>query len=73
MQVEVGKQYRHFKGGIVTVLYIAKDSEDLSLKVVYKHEDTSDIWVREYEMFISKVDKDKYPNVIQEYRFEKID
>jgi hypothetical protein len=31
------------------------------------------IWVRDYEMFTSKVDKEKYPDVTQEYRFEKID
>lgn len=73
MQLEVGSKYRHFKGCIVTVLYIAKDSEDLSLKVVYKHDDTNDIWVRDYDIFLSKVDKEKYPDVTQEYRFEKID
>lgn len=73
MELEVGSKYRHFKGLIVTVLYIAKDSEDLSLKVVYKHDDTNDIWIRDYDMFISKVDKEKYPDVTQEYRFEKID
>ena len=73
MNIEVGHKYRHFKGCNVTVLYIAKDSEDLSLKVVYKPDDTDDIWVRDYDMFISKVDKQKYPDVKQEYRFEKID
>lgn len=73
MDVVVGSKYRHFKGHIITVLHIAKDSEDLSLKVVYRHEDTGEIWVRDYDMFISKVDKEKYPNVLQEYRFEKVD
>jgi hypothetical protein len=28
--------------------------------------------VRPYDMFISKVDKEKYPDVKQEYRFEEI-
>ena len=40
--------------------------------VVYTHEDTGEIWVRPYEMFTSKVDKEKYPEVNQEYRFEYI-
>lgn len=30
-------------------------------------------FVRPYEMFVSKVDYDKYPDVKQEYRFELIE
>lgn len=69
MEVIVGKKYRHFKGMIVEVIAIAKDSEDLSLKVVYKHIDSDDVWVRPYTEFISPVDKDKYPDIIQKERF----
>lgn len=65
-----GKQYRHFKGDIITVICIAKDSETLEKKVVYNH--NNQIWVRDYEMFIEKLDKEKYPNAKQEYRFEEI-
>lgn len=70
MDVVVGQKYKHFKGMIVEVIAIAKDSEDLSLKVVYKHVDNDDIWVRPLSEFVSKVDKVKYPDIKQEYRFE---
>jgi len=70
MEVKIGK-YRHFKGRIYEVIAIAKHSETLEEMVVYKHND--DIWVRPYSMFIEKVDKEKYPNISQEYRFELID
>ncbi len=67
-----GEKYRHFKGAIVEILEVAKDSETLEDMVVYKHTDTNEIWVRPLSMFLSKVDTEKYPDVKQEYRFEKI-
>ena len=70
--IEVGKTYKHFKGHIYEVIAIATDSEDLSKKVIYKNIETGDVWVRDYDMFNSLVDKKKYPNVSQEYRFECI-
>lgn len=68
-----GDKYRHFKGAIVEILELAKDSETLEDMVVYKHMDTDEIWVRPLSMFESKVDKNKYPDVKQEYRFEKVE
>lgn len=72
MEVIVGKKYRHFKGQIMKVICIAKDSESLKELVIYEHIDTKEIWAREKDMFLSKVDKEKYPNVEQTYRFEII-
>lgn len=72
MEVIVGKKYRHFKGMIVKVICIAKDSEDLKELVIYEHIDTKEIWAREKEMFLSKVDKEKYPDIKQINRFEPI-
>ena len=74
MDIVIGGIYRHFKGNIYKVLYVAKDSETLMDLVIYQDtSDTSKIWVRKKDMFLSKVDKNKYPNANQEYRFELID
>ena len=74
MEVIVGKKYRHFKGNLYEVIHIAKDSETLKDVVVYQDlSDNTKIWVRDYDMFMSKVDKEKYPEVKQEYRFELVD
>ena len=70
MDVKVGNVYKHFKGMKVKVIALAKNSETLEDMVVYEHLDTKEVWVRPYKMFISKVDKEKYPNISQEYRFE---
>ena len=70
MEVKVGQIYRHFKGSTHKIIAIAKHSETLEDMVVYTHD--NDIWVRPYKMFIEKVDKEKYPDVKQEYRFELI-
>ena len=71
--------YRHFKGNVYKVLYIANDSENNdkdgkpSKMVVYKSNHDGQVWVRPYDMFASKVDTQKYPNAEQEYRFEEVD
>lgn len=71
MNVLKGQKYRHFKGDVMEIIEVAKHTETLEELVIYKH--NNDIWARPYSMFVSKVDKDKYPNVTQEYRFELIE
>lgn len=79
MEVVVGGTYKHFKGKLYKVINIGYDSEtnnDQFPKKLVIYEalyDDHKIWVRPYDVFISKVDKDKYPDVLQEYRFELID
>ena len=70
--VKKGDVFKHFKGMNVEILEIAKDSETLEDVVVYRHLGTNELWVRPLKMFLSKVDKNKYPDIKQEYRFEKI-
>ena len=72
-EILVGKKYKHFKGMEVIVEIIAKDTETLEPLVVYKHIGKDEYWVRPYNVFNSEVDKIKYPDVKQKYRFEEID
>ena len=69
----VGKRFRHFKGGIYIVTDIGVHSEKENLVVIYKSfRDPTLTWVRPLEMFLSEVDKGKYPDVKQEMRFEQL-
>lgn len=70
--VKKGQTYRHFKGALIEVIDIAKHSETEELYVVYKHLDTDEVWIRQLDMFTSLVDKEKYPDVKQKYRFELV-
>lgn len=66
-----GQKYRHFKiGKVVTVIGISRHTENEEVSVVYEYEGT--IWNRPLGMFMSEVDRNKYPNSKQKYRFELI-
>lgn len=63
--------YKHFKGDYYLVEDIAINSEDETLYVVYRalYEDNK-LYIRPLNMFLSEVDKEKYPDCKQKYRFE---
>ena len=71
MELKIKGIYKHFKGDLYIVEDVAIDTETSGKCVIYRalYGDTK-LYVRPYEMFMSKVDKQKYPNVTQEYRFE---
>ena len=51
--------YRHFKGNLYELLYIATDSETLEKKVVYRAlYGDGGIWVRPLSMFTESVTRD---------------
>jgi hypothetical protein len=58
---------------VYKVLALANHTETNELLVVYQDlNNEGKVWARPIEMFLSKVNKEKYPNCLQEYRFERI-
>lgn len=78
-EIKIGKKYRHFKNKLYKVLDIVYDSEsnnddELRKIVIYQALYGDGLkWARDYDMFNSEVDHEKYPDVEQKYRFEEID
>ena len=78
-EIKINGIYKHIQGHIYRPITISYDSEnydesnpDNSRLVVYENVDSKEVWIRPYDMFNSLVDKEKYPNIEQEYRFEEI-
>lgn len=69
-----GKLVKHFKDKLYLVLGVVEHTETGEEMVVYKtmYGDYKK-YVRPIDMFLSKVDKIKYPDVEQEYRMEFIE
>lgn len=64
--------YKHFKGTVYKVFMVGEHSETGEKMVVYAEENGDKFYIRPLDMFTSKVDKEKYPDVKQEYRFEYV-
>ena len=71
MELKIKGIYRHFKGDYYIVEDVATHSETNEKYVIYRAlYGNNELYIRPYDMFMSKVDKVKHPNVTQEYRFE---
>ena len=72
MEPKIGSVYRHFKGNLYEVKAIAIHSETEEKMVVYQALYGDNMtYVRPYDSFVSLVDRVKYPDATQEYRFEE--
>lgn len=73
-QIQFGRVYKHFKGNKYIPIMLAENSETGEIMILYKAlYGEYKIYVRPYDMFVSPVDKDKYPEAKQYYRFELLE
>ena len=68
-RMKPGDVVRHFKGNRYQILYSETQEDVVVYRALYGERG---VWVRPMGMFFSPVDKVKYPDVKQVYRFERV-
>ena len=72
LPIVCGREYRHFKGGLYVVVDIVESAENGEELVIYKDSKTNKRYARKKTEFLEKLDKEKYPDAQQTYRFEEV-
>lgn len=78
-EIRVGDTVKHFKNELNSTEFIYKvlsldgiDTTNGNKIVIYQSVNNSIMYARPVEEFFSEVDRSKYPNIKQKYRFEPI-
>lgn len=70
-EFKVGDIVRHFKGNEYRIEDFAEHTETGERMVIYRAlYGSPKLWCRPYDMFMEKVNREKYPDAMQEFRFE---
>ena len=70
-EIKIKGIYKHFKGNYYLVEDIGISSETEEPLVIYRAlYGNTKLWIRPLKSFASEVDREKYPDALQKYRFE---
>lgn len=74
LMLKKNKIFRHFKGDLYMVVDIAEHTETKEELVIYRSlYGNCQLYARPIDMFLSEVDREKYPDVKQKNRLEYVE